>query len=48
MTTEQLTEWISKAYGVTENLAEMMLVDLSNFSTDIAPILAKNDYAAGI
>ena len=48
MTTKQLSQWVSEVYGVTENMAEMMIGDLSNFSTDIKPVLEENDYQAGI
>lgn len=47
-TTKELSAWISETYGVTENVADMMISDLANYSTDIRPVLEENDYQAGI
>jgi hypothetical protein len=43
-TTKELSKWVSETYGVTENVADMMISDLANYSTDIRPALEENDY----
>ena len=47
-TTDEIISEMTRAYGLTENMARMMLTDFKNYSSDIAVEIAKNDYAAGI
>jgi hypothetical protein len=47
-TTDEIVSEMARAYGLTENMARMMLTDFKNYSSDIAVEIAKNDYAAGI
>ena len=48
MTSADLVDWISDAYNVSKDMAQMMLTDFKNYSADLAQELEKNDYAAGI
>lgn len=48
MTTQDMVDWISDAYNVSENYAKMMLADFKNYSADLAQELNANDYSAGI
>lgn len=48
LTSADLVSWISDAYNVSTELAEMMLTDFKNYSEDLAKELAENDYATGI
>lgn len=48
MTTQDMVEWISDAYSVSENYAKMMLADFKNYSLDLAHELNANDYSAGL
>ena len=47
-TSEEIVDWIADAYNVSHEYASMMLTDLKNYSEDLARILSKNDYEAGI
>lgn len=47
-TTEELVAWISEAYGVSNQMAKLMLTDFKNYSEDLAYELMQNDFNAGI
>ena len=47
-TTEEIVQEMARAYGMTENMARMMLTDFKNYSSDLAVELAANDFTAGI
>lgn len=47
-TTEEVVAALAEAYGVSEQYAQMMLTDFSNYSAGLALELQGNDYTKGI
>lgn len=47
-TTEEVVAALAEAYGVSEQYAQMMLTDFSNYSAGLALELQGNDFASGI
>lgn len=48
MTTDQVVAHLAEAYRVSEEYAEMMLADFSNYSINLRQEMEKNDVAAGL
>ena len=48
MTTNDIVDWITDAYEVSDDYARMMLADFKNYSAELAVELNANDYAASI
>lgn len=48
LTTDDLVEWVTQAYGVTDTYARLMVNDFKNTSEGMKAILETNDFGAAI